>query len=1129
MMTTKREDEDNESVSSEGPLLEITPRERYVVTTELAQGGIGRILRANDGRLKRLVALKELLDPSPEAEERFVREALITARLQHPAIVPIYDAGRFPSGEAFYAMKLVSGRSLEDVIAEAGHFDKRLALLPHVIAVAEAVAYAHSEGIVHRDLKPANVLVGAFGETVVIDWGIAKDLRETRPASPKENQEINTSGPEAGQNGVSITMAGAVMGTPAYMPPEQAGGESVDERADVYALGAILYHLLAGVAPYEGKNGLEVLSLVLSQEPIALSKRQAGVPRDLLAVVAKAMAREANARYPTANELAQDLRRFQTGQIVGAHHYSTKERIIRFVQKYRAAVSVAIVALVVTVATASASLSRVLDARAIAERERDRATAKQKEAEEARLNTTKRSDELILLEAAAAAQRDPNKAIGWLGSLSPLFERWGEARLIAAEAEAYGIAKILRGHEGSISSVAYSPDGKTITTASDDRTVGVWSPEGKLLHKLRGHTDEVWFVEYAKDSKKVATASKDGTVRIWDLQTTASEVVRLAGPEAYGIHFLPGGTSILVASCASKHVEIHDIKTGAVETLPQEIQCPLNVAMSGDGSHVAFVSHGYLVVTELKTKRVLTFKDDAQKCLFGSIAPDARYVACYSLGSHVSLWETATGRQIPLPGHEGSTLANDLRAAEFSHDGKSFAWSHVRGGLRVLDLETGAIRGSWTDHRGNVYYCAFSPDDRWIATVSTDHTAGLREISGNGHRVYHGFHDQTSWVTFSPDQRHVVVSSWDHTARIFPFGASRDRVIAREAEPIQMANFSADGHSILSVAGGAALRVDAIDEKNTQHLQLGGRIVAISKDRRLLAFADEKGEPHLRNPESKEDLFVLPSQDGPLQSLLISPNNETLATLSTKGLLRLWDLKSRVGRVLQEVLQENEATEDNVLTFSSDGATLARAGKSGFIWLFRTSGGEPRKLLGQIGEVFALAFTPDGKQLISGGHDHTLRIFSIASGEHSSIDASGLGIRVIRVGSDNKSVFSLGTEAGVRHFDIQTGKLVQVLRGHETLASQIDVSPDGSRLVTASDDGVIRLWNIASGESRILEGHRGPLTQLVFSGDGKQILSAGVDGTVRIWYDDLPTAPSELRAWISAATEGDMEALPDQK
>ena len=181
---------------------------------------MGRILAAEDRRLGRPVVIKELLKTDPGRRRRFEREALITARLQHPSIVNVYEAGHWPSGEPFYTMNHVAGRTLDNVIAATRTLKDRLGLLAHVIRVAEALAYAHDQGIVHRDLKPSNILVGSFGETVVIDWGLAKDLTSSEDSDSFDGDSDSGS--------ADLTVAGALMGTPAFMAPEQAEGKPVD-------------------------------------------------------------------------------------------------------------------------------------------------------------------------------------------------------------------------------------------------------------------------------------------------------------------------------------------------------------------------------------------------------------------------------------------------------------------------------------------------------------------------------------------------------------------------------------------------------------------------------------------------------------------------------------------------------------------------------------------------------------------------------------------------------------------------------------------------------------------------------------------------------------------------------------
>jgi serine/threonine protein kinase len=331
-ITTPQSDAGPRAADVAPPRSPVHANARYALDREIARGGMGRVFEGRDLRLQRTVAIKMLrahgtsIDVSLAA--RFEREVKLAARLQHPGIVPVYDAGFWPSGEPFLVMKLVLGQSLARVIRDADTRADRLALLPHVIAAAEAIAYAHDQGIVHRDLKPSNILVGAFGETVVVDWGLAKDLRASEAAEPE--------GEAAARLVPGDTAAGAIVGTPSYMPPEQAAGQPVDRRADVYALGAILHYVLAGTPPAQATP---------------LAKLEPGLSPDLLAIVNKALTADVAGRYPSAFELADDLKRFAGGQLVAARAYSPGARVVRLVARHPLAVGTAL-----AVATAAALL-----------------------------------------------------------------------------------------------------------------------------------------------------------------------------------------------------------------------------------------------------------------------------------------------------------------------------------------------------------------------------------------------------------------------------------------------------------------------------------------------------------------------------------------------------------------------------------------------------------------------------------------------------------------------------------------------------------------------------------------------------------------------------------------------------
>jgi tetratricopeptide (TPR) repeat protein len=368
---------------------------RFELGELIASGGMGRIVRAFDRHLGREVAIKEVL--GPQHRERFEREALITARLQHPAIVPIYEAGTRPDGTAFYAMRLVPGETLYDTIARRTALVDRLALLPHVIAVADALAYAHARGVIHRDLKPHNVLIGEYGETVVIDWGLAKQ---------RDESDIPATGDTPAMP--ALTVAGTVVGTPCFLSPEQAKGEALDERTDVFAIGAILYNLVVGEPPYWDRthDSTELIAEALERAPTSIDKRAPDAPADLRAIIDRAMARDVAARFRDAGELAAELRRFTAGQLLVSRDYRIRDLALRWVRKHRALVALGSIA-IIGLATASV----------IAIRNEWRARAAEAEAKTA-FETGQKRGQRALCEASA-----PSLASPWIGTARDLVHR----------------------------------------------------------------------------------------------------------------------------------------------------------------------------------------------------------------------------------------------------------------------------------------------------------------------------------------------------------------------------------------------------------------------------------------------------------------------------------------------------------------------------------------------------------------------------------------------------------------------------------------------------------------------------------------------------------------------------------
>lgn len=343
-------------------------RSRYSLTKMHGEGGIGRVWQAHDQRLNRQVALKEIRpdrEASANATKRFAKEAQITSQLEHPNIVPVYElCGGPDSSRSFYTMRFVRGDTFRDAI-DTYHRHRREGkatelelreLLSAFIAICNALGYAHSRGVLHRDLKPSNVMVGSFGEVVVLDWGLAKMIDQ-----PDDDEDLLESGPISVTDDVAIdvTVQGAVLGTLPYMAPEQAAGriDKIDSRTDIYGLGAILFAILTGDHPHRGTSTREVRSQILNEPTPRVRAENSKVHPVLDAICAKAMAKKRSERYAKARDLAEDVRRWLADEPIECYREPLTMRAGRWLRRHRTwARAIAATLLIVTGVSVAAVL-----------------------------------------------------------------------------------------------------------------------------------------------------------------------------------------------------------------------------------------------------------------------------------------------------------------------------------------------------------------------------------------------------------------------------------------------------------------------------------------------------------------------------------------------------------------------------------------------------------------------------------------------------------------------------------------------------------------------------------------------------------------------------------------------------
>ncbi len=1004
------------------PHLARIPYELYETGEEIGRGGLGRVVRATDRRLGRTVAIKELLPERQASERRFAREVFITARLEHPSIVSVHEAGRWPNGQPFYAMKLISGSSMAEAVRGKRSLSERLGLVPRVIAAAEAVAYAHARRVVHRDLKPENIIVGSYGETVVIDWGLAKVVGETEVAE-------GAAGVPLAEHAGSV--AGAVLGTPAYMPPEQARGAEVDARADVYALGALLYHVLAGAPPYHrprpgpssgaisppsssgfGMSAGDALAAVLGGPPPPLARVVPHAPRDLVTIVEKAMERDPAARYATAREMADDLVRFQNGQLVSARHYSRAALLRRWMSRWRAVLAVVAVALLVLAVGGAMALRRVVVARQEAEARRN---------------------ELILAQASGALVQDPTATLAWLSQLPPDGD-WAAAHALAADATSRGFARhVFRRHAAGVWIVAVSPDGRRAASASADGTVVVHELDGAGATTLSGHGAEVNTVAFDATGARVASGADDGAIFVW--RATDLEL-RLLGHEGSvtGVAFLPDGHG-LVSIGYDRTVRLWDLRSGLGRVLGRH---------GGKGQALA-------------------------------LSPDGRRLATVAAGDPLLLWE--------LPGGERRELGPVSalpRSVAFSPDGARVAAPAAAEGLAVTihDLDGGARPGLAGD-AGEVMSVAFSSDGARLAAGTTSKRIFVWDLATGSSRQLAGHEGSVNSATFTPSGD-VVSGGGDRSVRVWSMPPFDERVVRRHPGGARALAASGDGAVVSAGADGRVLAGER------ELLSVGHPVVALAVSGDLLVAAGDRGTVWLLRGDAPA---VAEEMRAPVVALAARP--DLAAWISDDGLLRLrWVDRDRAAAVPapdaaglafaaggEELVWtsgnevractvedcaatahtlERQTAWVRALAVSPDGARVAAGGGEGALHVLELRSGAREVYAGHASSIGALAF---GRDLIaSGAQDGEVRLWSGASSRE--LRGHGRNVNVLVFSDDGRRLASASADGTARLWDTTSGRS-RLLLGHEGGIDALVLA--GETVITGSRDGTVRVWNADPG------------------------------------------------------------------